>query len=151
MSTENVREMTSDRVSTFLSDLVRWASGRNDIVAVGLVGSWARGTATPQSDVDLVILSPNSDSYLRDPSWAGAFGTVARLRTEPYGASTSLRVHYEDGLEVEYGLTDEAWAAVPLDEGTREVIRGGMKVLFERKPLLSRHELASVHEQTRQP
>jgi hypothetical protein len=60
-------------------------------------------------------------------------------QVEDYGNLISLRVHYEDELEIEYGLTDENWAAVPLDEGTRDVISGGMKVLFERRPLLSRH------------
>jgi hypothetical protein len=50
----------------------------------------------------------------------------------------SLRVFYRNGLEVEFGLTDPAWAALPLDEGTRQVIAGGMRVLFERGHNLSR-------------
>ena len=53
---------------------------------------------------------------------------------------TSLRVWYRDGLEVEFGLTDESWAASPLDAGTRSVILDGIVVLFERGDLLSRHE-----------
>jgi hypothetical protein len=38
-----------------------------------------------------------------------------------------------------YGMTTPDWAAIPLDEGTREVILGGTIVLFERGDLLSRH------------
>jgi hypothetical protein len=38
-----------------------------------------------------------------------------------------------------YGMTTPDWAASPLDAGTREVIRGGMIVLFERGDLLTRH------------
>ena len=49
-------------------------------------------------------------------------------------------VWYGDALEVEYGLTYERWAALPIDEGTSEVISGGMKVLFERGDMLSRHQ-----------
>ena len=52
---------------------------------------------------------------------------------------TSIRVWYSDGLEVEYGITDERWTAVPLDEGSRQVIADGMQVLFERGTVLSRH------------
>jgi hypothetical protein len=37
-----------------------------------------------------------------------------------------------------YGMTTPDWAAIPLDEGTREVINGGMTALFERRDLLSR-------------
>jgi len=48
-------------------------------------------------------------------------------------------VWYADGLEVEYGLTGEEWAADPLDPGSRRVMEGGMRVLFERGDLLSRH------------
>jgi hypothetical protein len=46
---------------------------------------------------------------------------------------------YQNGVEVEYGITTPDWAAIPLDAGTREVISGGMIVLFERGILLSRH------------
>ena len=49
-------------------------------------------------------------------------GKVERQQVEDYGKATSLRVWYEDWLEVEYGLTDETWAALPLDEGTQAVI-----------------------------
>ncbi|MBN1315772.1 MAG: nucleotidyltransferase domain-containing protein, partial [Anaerolineales bacterium] len=43
-------------VEQFLSAVVTWASAKPDIVAVALVGSHARGTSGPGSDVDLVIL-----------------------------------------------------------------------------------------------
>jgi hypothetical protein len=52
----------------------------------------------------------------------------------------SVRVWYLDGLEVEYGITDEDWASTPLDEGTRQVIADGMVVLFEQEDMLSRHQ-----------
>ena len=67
------------------------------------------------------------------------FGEPFRQQTEQYGALTSIRVWYSDGSEIEYGLSGESWAALPLDEGTRQVIAGGMRVLFERESILSRH------------
>jgi hypothetical protein len=67
------------------------------------------------------------------------FGTVEKQQIEDYGNLTSLRVWYREGLEIEYGLTDERWAAIPLDEGTRRVMAGGIRVLFERGDMLSRH------------
>ncbi|MGA8620991.1 MAG: hypothetical protein WB660_21000 [Candidatus Sulfotelmatobacter sp.] len=56
----------------------------------------------------------------------------------PYGRVTSLRVWYSRGYEVEYGLTDESWIAFPLDQGTKQVISDGIRILFERESLLSR-------------
>jgi len=115
-----------------------WATQRHDILAVGLAGSHARGTAHPDSDIDLVILATDPAAYLSETTWAGKFGTAARQQTEDYGPLASLRVWYAGGPEVEYGWTTRAWAALPLDAGTREVMAGGFKVLFEREPLLSR-------------
>jgi len=131
--------MTKARVERFLNEFSQWASEQSHIQGVALVGSHARGTATETSDLDLVVLADQPWMYLRDRTWTQAFGKIVNEQVENYGNVTSLRVHYEGQLEVEYGLTDENWAAVPLDSGTREVVSGGMKVLFERWALLSRH------------
>ena len=120
-------------------DFAEWAQGRADIQAVALVGSHARNAATEVSDVDLVVVLTGPDVYLQNTAWVERFGTVERQQFEDYGKVTSLRVWYDDGLEVEYGLTDPTWAALPLDEGTREVFSNGMRVLFERGDMLSRH------------
>ena len=131
--------MNKARVAHFLSQFGQWASEQSHVQGVALVRSHARGMATDASDVDLVVLADDPERYLQDRSWVQTFGTVVSQDTEHYGNVVSLRVHYEGQLEVEFGLTDAHWATVPLDPGTREVISGGMKVLFERGALLSRH------------
>jgi predicted nucleotidyltransferase len=131
--------MENNRVDQFLNDFTGWARAQADILAVALVGSYARNAARPGSDVDLVIIAEKPARYLQDISWVRRFGTVERQRVEHYGPVTSLRAWYQGGLEVEYGLTGESWAAIPLEEGTRRVIASGMRVLFERIPLLSQH------------
>jgi predicted nucleotidyltransferase len=95
-------------VGELLDRVTRWAAARSDLIGLALVGSHARGEARPDSDIDLVLLARR----------------------------TSLRVHYEDGLEVEYGLTSSAWATPPIDEGTARVISGGMRILLDREGLL---------------
>jgi predicted nucleotidyltransferase len=128
------------QANQFIEQFTRWASGQADILAVALVGSHARNVAREDSDVDLVILTNVSQKYLAHDDWSSLFGVVSQKQIEDYGRLTSLRVWYESGLEVEYGFTTPAWAETPLDEGTRKVIEGGMRVLFERQPLLSMHE-----------
>jgi hypothetical protein len=76
--------------------------------------------------------------YVQDTRWAQHFGTVNREQSENYGKMISVHVWYSEGLEVEYGLTDETWCAVPIDEGTRRVISDGIQILTERTPILSR-------------
>jgi predicted nucleotidyltransferase len=121
----------------FLSAFVQWASAQPDIVAVALVGSHARGTAKPTSDVDLVILSTCPERYLQATEWAKTFGQVARQAIEDWGKVTSLRVWYKGGHEVEFGITTPEWVAQPIDEGTWRVISDGMRVLFDPHGLLA--------------
>jgi predicted nucleotidyltransferase len=131
--------VTLQHANTFIEHFSRWASTQSDILAVALVGSHARNAAREDSDLDLVIITDDPQKYLRQTEWAVIFGTVVKQQIENYGMLTSLRVWYESGLEIEYGLTTRAWAQIPLDEGTKEVIEGGMRVLFERTTYLSPH------------
>jgi len=131
--------MDREWISSFLTQVSDWAARQPDILALALVGSHARGAATETSDVDLVILAQDPSRYLEDQGWLEKFGLAQSVQLEPYGKLTSIRVWYADGLEVEYGLTGEEWAADPLDPGSRRVMEGGMRVLFERGDLLSRH------------
>ncbi|MGV9560016.1 nucleotidyltransferase domain-containing protein [Streptomyces sp. NPDC003522] len=59
-----------------------WAAGREDVVGVLLVGSWARGAGRAGSDVDLVVLTAEpgryaaEDTRVREP----ALGDLVRNR-----------------------------------------------------------------------
>jgi predicted nucleotidyltransferase len=128
-------EVFADFVDTFVS----WASSQQDIEGIALVGSYARGTARGDSDIDFVILTGEPEKYLESTLWAERFGKFEKQQVEDYGMLTSLRIWHLGGFEVEYGFTTPAWAAFPLDAGTREVINSGMIVLFERGNLLSQH------------
>lgn len=130
---------SSEDIRDFLNALVVWVSDQSDVQAIALVGSYARGAAREDSDIDLVILTDQPAKYLDDIQWTERFGSVDKHQTEDYGKLISFRVWYLNGPEVEYGITTPDWAATPLDPGTREVILGGMIVLFEREILLSRH------------
>ena len=124
----------------FIEDFMRWSKRRRDIRALALVGSYAREEATETSDVDLVIITEKPKRYLVNTEWIRIFGKVIAQKIEEYGKLTSLRVWYESGLEVEYGFTTREWTTIPLDNGTKQVIDDGMRVLFEKEELLSPHE-----------
>jgi len=129
-----------DKIHQFLEEITNWASAQSDIQALALVGSYARNAATETSDVDLILITTNPKRYLQGSDWIQQFGTIEKQQIEDYGLLTSIRVWYTDGREIEYGITDEKWAATPLDEGSRKVISDGMKVLFEQEQILSQHQ-----------
>ncbi len=116
----------------FLSPIRQWAEQQPDIRGVLLVGSHARHAARPDSDVDLVILTDCPERYVDSIDFAERLGAVSRWQKEDWGRVTSVRVWYEDGLEVEYGFTRPDWACEPLDPGTRRVISDGLDIVFDR-------------------
>jgi len=124
---------TVEEFENFLERFAVWAASQSSIEAAALVGSWARGGARPDSDVDLVVVAAAPDQYLRDQSWVSHFGEPVRVAVEDWGRVQSLRVHYRAGPEIEFGWTTDAWIATdPIDVGTTDVIRNGLQVLLDR-------------------
>jgi predicted nucleotidyltransferase len=116
----------------FLAQVKLWAEQQSDIKGVLLVGSYARGAARTDSDVDLVILTVRPERYLDSTSFPDNFGPVSKWEMEDWGRVTSLRVWYQNGLEVEYGIALPDWASQPLGSGTLQVISNGMQIVFDR-------------------
>ena len=121
----------------FLKSVEEWAETVPDIEAVILVGSCARGTNTASSDIDLVVITPNQEEMVHSQSFIELFGTVLKQQTEYYGACISVRVWYEWGAEVEFGIVKPSWMAIPLDEGTCRVLRDGYRVVLDKKGYFS--------------
>ena len=120
-----------------LDKITDWAKN-NRVTGLALIGSYARDEARADSDIDLILLTPDPQAYIRHSDWIKSFGRVKSYQVEDWGLVTSLRAFYEDGLEVEFGLASPEWAKIPLDPGTSEVISGGMQILFDREGLLDR-------------
>jgi len=96
-------------VASFLNELTAWAATRPDIAAIALIGSHARGTVQPRSDVDLVMLCSSVDELLGG-DWPTLFGEIESSSIEDYGALKSRRIFYRNGLEVEFGIAERSWA-----------------------------------------
>jgi predicted nucleotidyltransferase len=93
------------QIRDFLDAFVAWAADQPDVQGIALVGSYARGAARDDSDIDLVLLTDRPQKYLGDLKWTERFGDFEKHQTEDYGKLISLRVWYQDGVEVEYGIT----------------------------------------------
>lgn len=75
-----------------------WAANREDIRAMALIGSWARGDPQQGSDIDLLLLSDRGVDYRLRWEWlpeipfegaAIAFCRVRMQTTESFGRDTS--------------------------------------------------------------
>lgn len=129
------------RVARILARITLWGTLQPDIHALFLVGSHARGTASPDSDIDLVLVCQDPRSWLRDKRWVRVLGTPREISVEDWGLVTSLRVVYTDGSEIEFGLTTLRWVTPPIDSGTAQVIQSGIRPLHDPGGRLARAKI----------
>lgn len=115
-----------------IAKVTDWSQRDDRVIAAGVCGSHARGEVRPDSDIDFCILTSNPRQLLDDVSWIFQFGTDARVAgdVEDYNLVQSLRVWYGT-TEAEFGITDEAWAQLPMDAETAGVINNGLQMLYD--------------------
>jgi uncharacterized protein len=123
--------------------VIDWARGRPDVVGLALVGSCARGTARPESDIDLILLTDEPAAYVQSEDWLGTLAPATIVRTRTWGAVVERRLRLALGPEVEVGIASPSWASVqPVDVGTLRVVRDGMRILYDPSQLLRKLEQA---------
>lgn len=114
-----VTEERTAEVEELLARARGWEAKRDDIVAAGLVGSWAHGDAHMDSDVDLVLLTTAAAYYLDDEARVSELGGLRIVNTEQWGPLTERRFVLSSGLEVEVEVAPPSWATTdPVDPGT---------------------------------
>jgi predicted nucleotidyltransferase len=138
-------------VTPLLTHFVRWAAAQDDVIALALVGSYAREAARPDSDVDLVVLTSDPARYRQQAHWHADLHLeqlhldVALWADEDYGPLWSRRLTLSTGLEVEVGFTSPEWARTdPLDAGTHRVVADGMWILLDPTGALNRLRRAVI-------
>lgn len=145
------RPTQPETAARLLEQITAWFQGRAGVAAIALVGSHARGAARPGSDIDLVILVDDPQAYRHDQSWLGSLAgelgdAVVASQDEDYGPLWSRRAFLASGQEVEFGLARPTWAATePLDSGTRQVVRGGCRALYDPHGIIERL-IAAAHQ-----
>ena len=122
-----------DKAVLLFHEFKEWSEYQNDIKGVAVVGSYARGEYNSKSDIDIVIISTNKEFTLSIIQSDFHYSGIKSCSLEEWGILTSLRVFYDNGLEVEYGVVTDQWVIEPLDEGTKNVVNNGFKILTEKE------------------
>lgn len=136
--------MTEARINEFQQirrSVIAWARQQSDIAGVALVGSWTRGTARMDSDIDFVLLTLDTDRYVTGHDWVTVALSQSALivGTRHWGPLTERRVRLPSGLEVEFGFGMPVWATTdPVDPSTARVVRDGCIPLLDRDDLFVR-------------
>jgi len=134
---------TASEVESVVRSVVSWAGSQQDVLAVALVGSWARGTASGQSDIDLIFLTDNCSSRRGSVRWLkqlireSHLPNLVKFIDRTYGVAWSRQARLRGGLDIEFTFASQSWANTsPIDSGTRHVISGGFRPLYDPQNLL---------------
>ena len=123
-------------VEQFLQQLESFSAAEPTIEAVVLVGSHANGTAKSDSDVDVVIVTNSTDRLLGEYTWVYKFGKALSSDEEDCGLVHALRVMYDGGPEVEFGITSKSWIADDQLKDTGKILAAGYRVIYDPNKLI---------------
>jgi aminoglycoside 6-adenylyltransferase len=128
-----------DLLATAVAD---WADDREDVKALVLVGSQARGDipADRWSDLDLILLVDDPEPYAEDAAWVEEFGApvLTFLEDAPVG-QRERRVMYETGEDVDFPLIPvTALERLEQSENAAALLARGYRVLVDKIALADR-------------
>jgi uncharacterized protein len=131
-----------EMAALIVAPIVSWAGRQSDILGLAVAGSWARGTARSDSDVDLILLVREPEDF-RGQDWLGEIawreGRVTQWHDANYGVVWSRHLQLSDSREIEFTFCRPSWAdADPVDAGTAEVVSGGCRVLLDKSGLFEK-------------
>lgn len=143
----------NSNTEALLELLTAWFAARPDVQVIAVVGSVARGTARPDSDIDLVLLVDDPEQYRADVTWVAAIPwhavgvAVSDTHDKDFGALWSRFVTLTSGPPIEFGFSSPQWASTePIDTGTLHVVRNGCRILYDPHGLLAHLVAAAAAE-----
>lgn len=131
-------------VKSLSKAIATWANRESKIDAVALVGSWARNEAHADSDIDLMLLTPDPERFFQNNSWFHSIPwqefnlQLASYYDRVYGVVKSRHFCFQDGQRIEFGFGYRSWASInPIDSGTLAVVSSGVVIIYDRQQLLA--------------
>jgi len=122
-----------------------WAVDREDVRAMALVGSWARGNPHQGSDIDLLLLSDLAIEYRLHREWLteifreGAVFRILSTEDAGYGVVWSRHITLTPAGKAELAFARCSWAeTTPVEPGTRSVVRDAFEIIFDKDGRLAR-------------
>jgi predicted nucleotidyltransferase len=137
--------LNSIRKNPAIEQVTAWAKTQPDIVALALVGSWARGNPTKRSDIDFMILSETPGARLTGIHWTKEMcrihlsSPLKDWKNGFYGSVWSRHILLRNGQRIELSFAARSWANVsPLDADTRHVVQDAFQILHDPEGILGK-------------
>jgi len=133
---ERLLANVNTRLDLAAAAVADWARSREDIRALLVVGSQARGDvpADRWSDLDLILLLDDPQPYLEDATWVEEFGMpVVTFLEATLDGHWERRVLYETGEDVDFVLFPASIVErLDASAGAAELLARGYRLLVDR-------------------
>ena len=123
--------------------LAAWVSRQPNLRALAIVGSWARGNARPESDLDCIVIADEPKGYRGDLGWLATIAfqdagyRVVSSNCAAYGQVWSWHVGLEPEAEVEISFAPPEWASIdPVDAGTERIVKDAFQIVIDKNGIL---------------
>jgi uncharacterized protein len=137
--------MKSSEVNAVVGAIAGWAAARNDVRALALAGSWARGNPHQASDVDLLLFTDHDEWYRRRRNWLTEIDferagySFHSSKNTMYGVVWSRHIHLLPSSEVELTFAKCSWTRTDvIDTGTRRVVEDALQIILDEDGILAR-------------
>ena len=132
--------MDQQDIDDIVATIARWGLDEPKIQAVWIYGSWARGTAKPDSDLDVILFcnAPqewrNETSWALRPEWNGIGLRVSGWSdVGGFDSRWSRSIRFQTGAEIEFTVVDTDWATTaPYPEELLNDVSQSFHVVFDR-------------------
>ncbi|BAY80843.1 hypothetical protein NIES267_03080 [Calothrix parasitica NIES-267] len=150
-------------IKVILEQVKNWAEKRSEILALALVGSYARGEATLESDIDLMVIASDTDVFRQNYDWMHQINwesinyKIQKWNDADYGVVWSRHIYLcnsksnsksssknnlfndlTNKLKVEISFGLPIWASIqPIDSGTFGVVSRGCKIIYDPQDILT--------------
>ncbi|HEX8738016.1 MAG TPA: nucleotidyltransferase domain-containing protein [Pyrinomonadaceae bacterium] len=110
-----------------------------EVVGVALFGSRARGTERPDSDVDVLLLTPDIEKHFENDGYITSFGRFQYARREKWFSGETIRSFYrEQHGQIEFNFVTPGWADLPASDEVRRIVGNGMRILHDPQGILEK-------------
>ncbi len=137
--------MNKAEAQAIIDAVTVWAIERDDIRAMALAGSWARGNPRQTSDIDLLFLTDRAEEYRRRRKWLteidfkNAGYRVQSSESAVYGVVWSRHLYLLPPADVELSFATCPWAKTrPIDSGTRSVVEDAFQIILDKDGILAK-------------
>lgn len=133
-------------ISRFLELLEAWGKEEDLVNSIIITGHYATGEVGQDSSIDIQIISTTPSFLVKDNSFIEKFGNVIKKDIETIKRVTLIKVTYENGTKVSFGISSPLWISKPLDKGTFEILERGYKVILDKKNYFTNFKLYNLED-----